>query len=135
MSYIDNYIGDWENEAGNLIVIKKVDDVTASVSFFSPPDNLPIYRPWCGEKPSIDMLARYNPEEGSGLVVELWEAGKGFQLHLTFEPGYILDELQRDSLVPGLSRYEKDDFVAEYYQYFEPLKHYIRNDSAQSALN
>ena len=33
-SYIDNYIGEWENETGNRIVIKEVDDETASVSFF-----------------------------------------------------------------------------------------------------
>ena len=81
------------------------------------------------------MPAKYRPEEGPGLVVELWEVGKGFQLDLNFEPGYVLDKLQRDSLVPGLSRYEKDDFLAEYYHYFEPLKHYIRKDSVQSALH
>ena len=135
MSYIDNYIGEWENEAGNRIVIKRVDDETAMVSLFSHPDYLPIYRPWYSEKPSVDMLAKYTPEEGPGLVVELWEIGKGFQLDLNFEPGYILDEFQRDSLVPGLSRYEKYDFLAEYYHYFEPLKQYIRKDSAQSALH
>ncbi len=134
-SYIENYIGEWENEAGNRFAIKKVDDETALVSFFSPPDNLPIYRPWCGEKPSIDMLAKYRPEEGPGLVVELWEDGKGFQLDLNFEPGYILDELQRDSIVPGLSRYEKDVFLDEYYHFFEPLKHYIKKDSEQSTLH
>ena len=133
-SYIDNYIGEWENEAGNVIVIKKIDDESAFASFFSPPNYLPVYRPWCGEKPSIDMLAKYRSEEGPGLVVELWEVGKGFQLDLSFVPGYILDELQRDSIVPALCRYEKVDFLDEYYHYFEPLKHYIKNDSEQSAL-
>lgn len=81
------------------------------------------------------MLAKYRPEEGPGLVVELWEVGKGFQLHLSFESGYILDELQRDSIVPGLSRYKKDVFLDEYYHFFEPLTHYIRKDLEQSALH
>ena len=81
------------------------------------------------------MLAKYRPEKGPGLVVELWEDGKGFQLDLNFEPGYILDELQRDSIVPGLSRYEKDVFLDEYYHFFEPLKHYIKKDSEQSTLH
>jgi len=32
----------------------------------------------------------------------------------------------RDSLVPGISRFEEDDFLDEYYHYFEPLKHYLK---------
>lgn len=42
------------------------------------------------------MLAKYSSEQGHGLVDELWEVGKGYQLHLSFEPGYILDEFQCD---------------------------------------
>ena len=32
------------------------------------------------------------------LVVELWEKGKGFSLHLGFEPHFELDEHNRDAL-------------------------------------
>ncbi len=56
------------------------------------------------EKPSIDMIAKYRPAESPELVVELWEEGKGFELHLTFEFGYMLDLQHRDSLVPGIRR-------------------------------
>ena len=57
------------------------------------------------------MIAKYRPAESPELVVELWEAGKGFELHLTFESGYVLDIQHRDSLVAGISRFEGDDFL------------------------
>jgi hypothetical protein len=95
-SYINHYIGEWENEAGNRLEIKKVDDETALVSFFSPPDHQPVFRQWYDEKPSIDMIAKYRPAESPDLVVELWEEGKGFELHLTFELGYMLDIQHRN---------------------------------------
>ncbi len=123
-SYIDNYVGEWEDETGNRLSIRKVDDETCLVSFFGARDNQPIRRPWCAGKPSVDMVAKYRPENGPELVVELWEEGMGFTLHLNFEAAYILDEAERDALVPALSRYEDDDFLDQYYRYFEPLKHY-----------
>ena len=132
-SYINHYIGEWENEAGNRLKIKKVDDETALVSFFSPPDHQPVFRQWYDEKPSIDMVAKYRPAESPELVVELWEEGKGFELHLTFEFGYMLDIQHRDSLVPGISRFEKDDFLDEYYHYFQPLNHYLKTGAEPPA--
>jgi|GEM_PF-6034684 len=57
-SYIDNYSGDLVNGAGIRIVIKEIDYENAFAFFFSPPDLLPIYQPWCGEKRTIDMLAK-----------------------------------------------------------------------------
>ena len=124
--YINNYIGEWQNDAGNRLKIEKVDDETALVSFYSPPDRQPVLRPWYDKKPSIDMIAKYRPAESPELVVELWEEGKGFKLHLAFEFGYILDIQHRDSLVPGISRFEEDEFLDEYYHYFEPLTHYLK---------
>ena len=132
-SYINHYIGEWENEAGNRLKIKKVDDETALVSFFSPPDHQPVFRQWYDEKPSIDMIAKYRPAESPELVVELWEEGKGFELHLNFEIGNMLDIQHRDSLVPGISRFEEDDFLDEYYHYFEPLKHYLKTGAKSPA--
>ena len=132
-SYINHYIGEWENEAGNRLKIKKVDDETALVSFFSPPDHQPVFRQWYDEKPSIDMTAKYRLAESPELVVELWEEGKGFELHLTFEFGYMLDIQHHDSLVPGISRFEKDDFLDEYYHYFEPLNHYLKTGAEPPA--
>ena len=134
-SYIDHYIGEWENEIGNRLKIKKVDDETAIVSFFTPPEYLPINRPWCNQKPSINMVAKYNPGESPDLAVELWNVDKGFKLYLSFEFEYMLDKLHRDSLVPALSRYEEDDFLDKYYHYFEPLMHYIRRKEKQKAAH
>ena len=132
-SYINRYIGEWENEAGNRLKIKKVDNVTALVSFYLPPDHQPVLRPWYDENPSTDMIAKYRPAESPALVVELWGEGKGFELHLTFESGYVLDIQHRDSLVAGISRFEEDDFLDEYYHYFEPLEHYLKTGTKPPA--
>ena len=125
-SYIENYIGDWQSESGKCLNISKIDDKTACVSFFAPPGNLPILRPWCDNKPSVNMIAKYNPAVSPELVVELWDKGKGFTLHLNFELGYELDKDRRDSLTIALSRYKEDDSLDKYYSLFEPLEHYTK---------
>ena len=131
-SYIDNYIGEWKNERGNRLTIKKVDETTALVSFFAAPDGQPIHRPWCGEKPTVDMIAKYDPQEGPRLEVELWGKRRGFRLHLTFEAQYELDRDQQDALVPALSRYREDHFLDQYYCLFEPLAHYTKAVAEQT---
>ena len=50
-SYIDNYIGEWNDESGKRLGIKKVDETTALVSFFAAADGQPIHRPWCKGEP------------------------------------------------------------------------------------
>jgi hypothetical protein len=70
------------------------------------------------------MVARYRPENGPELVIELGEEGMGFTLHLNFAAACLFNDAERDTLVPALSRYEEDDFLEQYYWYFEPLKHY-----------
>ena len=72
-SYIDNYIGEWQSGSGKRLSIRRIDNETASVSLFVPPENRPIFRPWCDNKPSVDMIAKYYPADGPELVVELWE--------------------------------------------------------------
>lgn len=125
-SYIDHYVGEWVDEVGNRLSIRKVGDETCLVSFFQAHDNLPIRRPWCAEKLSVEMVAKCRPEYGPELVVELYEEREGFTLHLNFEAAYILDYAARDALVPALSRYEEDEFLDQYYRYFGPLRHYTR---------
>jgi hypothetical protein len=61
-SYISNYVGEWEDKAGNRLSIRKVDDETCLVSFFAALDGQPIRRPWCAAKLSVDMVAKYSPE-------------------------------------------------------------------------
>jgi hypothetical protein len=72
------------------------------------------------------MIAKYHPQEGAGLEVDLCRKRRGFTLHLTFEAQYELDHNKQDALVPGLSRYTEDDFLEQYYYLFEPLRHYTR---------
>jgi len=72
------------------------------------------------------MIAAYDPAESPELIVELWQKGKGFALHLNFAPQYELDKDKRDSLTVGLSRFEEHDFLDAYYLLFEPLKHYVK---------
>ena len=125
-SYIDNYIGDWQSESRKRLNISKIDDKTASVSLFAPPGNRPLLRPWCDNKPSVNMIAKHNPAVARELVVELCDKRKGFTLHLNFELGYELDKDRRDSLIVALSRNMEDDFLDEYYSLFEPLEHYTK---------
>ena len=125
-SYIDNYVGEWRDERGNRLSIRKVDDQTALVSFFTASEGKPILRPWHHDKPSVDMTGKYTPAEGPELVVELSEHRTGFTLHLNFETAYVLDARGRDALVPALSRYEEDDLLEQYYGFFAPLKHYTK---------
>jgi hypothetical protein len=123
-SYIDNYMGEWADAYGRSLRITKVNDTTASVSLFA--ENQPIARPWYQNKPSTEMIATYDPAESPELVVQLGEKGKGFALHLNFEPQYELDKDKRNSLSVALSRFEEDDFLDAYYSLFGPLKHYVK---------
>ncbi len=86
-------------------------------------ENQPLARPWYESKPSIEMLATYDPANSPELVVELWTKDKGFELHLNFEPAYELDEERRDSLTVALSRFEEDHFLDAYYYLFQPWSH------------
>jgi len=128
---IDKCIEEWENEAGNLLVIEKKTDRSASVSFFTSPKPVPVSRPYCGNPPSIHMDS-YLRDFGATLEVDLWEKGRGFSLHLTYEYTYELDKDRRDSLVPALSRHEEDAFLDQHYHLFQPLKHYTRRDVEQA---
>ncbi len=130
ISYIDVYVGEWGNEAGNWLSIRKFDDKTCFVSFFQSQDNLPIRRPWCADKLSVEMVAKYRPEYGPELVVALSDEEAGFTLHLNFEAAYMLDDAGRDALVPALSRHEADEFLDQYYRYFGPLTHCTRMTGA-----
>ena len=125
-SYINHYVGEWEDERGNWLRIRKVTDRTCWVSFLCAGDHQPLQRPWCAAKPATDMVGEYWPEYGLELLVELWEADKGFTLHLGFEAANIVRDGEGDILIPSLSRFEGDHFLDQYYAYFEPLTPYER---------
>jgi hypothetical protein len=123
-SYIDNYVGKWTDPCGRCLRITKINATTAAVSLFA--ENQPLARPWHENRPSIEMLATYDSADSPQLVIELWARGKGFELHLYFEPAYELDKDRRDSLTIALSRFEEDHFLDAYYSLFQPLSHYIK---------
>ena len=125
LTNIDHYIGEWKDDMGNRLVIQKIDDNVAAVPFFSAHNNKPILRLWAEGKPSLDMAAKYTPEQGPDLVVELWKEGRRFCLHLTFEPRSILDESRRDAMIPALSRYEEYEFLDQYYSLFHPILRWL----------
>ena len=77
-SYMDRYVGEWENDAGNRLSIRKVDDETCFVSFYHAYDNQPIRRPWSAGKPSVEMIAKCKTTDGPELIVQLGEEGTGF---------------------------------------------------------
>ena len=124
----DKFVGEWQNEAGNLLVIEKKTDQRCSVTFLKGPNSEPVLRLYFRNLPSIEMDS-FIIDHGSTLEVELWEKGKGFSLHLTYENAYELDTDFCASLVPALSRYSEDEFLDQYYYLFYPLKHYVRKHS------
>jgi hypothetical protein len=72
------------------------------------------------------MPARYYPADGPGLIVELWEEGKGFTLELCYEADYALRDGSIEALTVGLGRYEGDTFLDQYYRLLGPLQHFTR---------
>jgi hypothetical protein len=40
-SWIDSYVGEWKDAAGNCLSIRKISDETAHVTFLTAPDNPP----------------------------------------------------------------------------------------------
>lgn len=125
MSDIYNFIGDWRNEFGNRLEIRKQSSQSALVSFLSGKDNKPVLKPYDKNIPSIQMYASL-ADYGLSLDVELWKKGKGLLLSLLHEDSYELDSLQRESLVPSFVRNTEDEFLEKYFFLFQPLEHYIR---------
>ena len=60
---IDRYIGNWINEKGYRLEIKKVDNSNALVSMFSPLGQ-PISRVFWQNKKTTDMPAQYDDYMG-----------------------------------------------------------------------
>ena len=67
---IDKFIGTWENDAGNLLVIKKSTDLSALVSFFTGQNPLPAIRSYYENRPSIGMYS-YLTDCGATIEVDL----------------------------------------------------------------
>jgi hypothetical protein len=74
------------------------------------------------------MVAKYSDHEGSELIVELWKPGSGYCFHLHHEYDLVIDSKRQEALAPGISRYEDDAFLDDYYSVIGPLIYYVRSD-------
>jgi hypothetical protein len=128
-SGISRFVGSWVSASGHRLRIRRVRKDEASVDFLDPSGS-PVYRPYMGGAPSLQMVAHY--DNYSGLFeVDLWDQGKGFTLHLDHEYDYELDEHRREALVPGISRYQGDRFLDAFYPLFGSLEHFVREKNAE----
>jgi hypothetical protein len=118
---MERFIGTWQNESGNTLIIKRKNKKTLSVSFLSGKTNEPVIRPYANNLPSINMDAELDYYETS-IEVELWEKGKGFHLCLLVDNYPYMGE----ELTVGISRYSEDKYkyLDQYYSLFEPLTSY-----------
>jgi hypothetical protein len=121
---LNEFIGTWESESGNILEICPNDRDSLKVNFISGHTGKPVIREYCENKESVDMLASLDFYKSS-LEVELWKKGKGFHLTLLYDwidlrlgSGYYL--------APGLSEYINSDLVNKYRHLFEPLDYYKR---------
>jgi len=121
---IDKFSGIWTSKDNYKLEIKKIDDSSALVSFYAL-ENKPIKRPYFNNEPTLNMSSVYDDYSGE-FSVDLWEHGKGFELDLNYEETYVLDKLQRESLIPSLTRYEDDNFLDQYYGLFGNLNHFTK---------
>jgi hypothetical protein len=126
-SDIDKFVGHWVNSEGDRVIIRKETFNSAIVSFLLGPVAIPVARPYYGGLPSTEMQARLR-DYGTTIEVNLWTRRKGFDLHLTYEYAYELDEKRREALVPALSWREEDNFLDDYRHLFGCLKHFTKSE-------
>ncbi len=121
---IDKFVGIWKSKSGYHLDIESVNKESALVSFFDPSGN-PVTRTYFNSKPATKLIATYDDYEGR-FEIELWKKGKGFRMDLTHEHEYLLDDYNRESLVPALIRNSEDGFLDDYYEIFGLLEHYTK---------
>jgi len=127
-SYIDNYVGKWRDDSGNRLIIRRISDRACMVDFVGGFTGEPIARPWYGGRPTVDMLARYYPESGPELIVDLWK-GTCFSLHLNYDSGCRPEEITPEALAPSISRRDDDgyDYLEQYYGLLGQLEQFSRD--------
>ena len=125
MVWTDNYVGDWGDDHGRKLNVRRVTGESFHVTLLQ--NQKPILRPWFNDEPTVDMPAKYISDvlDGDEFAVDLWPPNRGLELILHFEPEYELDEHYRDSLTVGISRDEAHDFLDKYYNLL-PLGHFFR---------
>ena len=121
---IDQYVGNWKNQEGYRLEIRKKDETYAWVALFSPFGS-PISRPYWGGKETVEMFAIYNDYIGD-FDVQLWGPDSGFCLNLNHAYSTRIDDYGEEILYQGLSRYQEDDHLDAFYVLFGKLTNYKR---------
>jgi hypothetical protein len=125
---IDEFIGIWRNEFGNILEIRPNNKDSLKVNFISGSTGKPVIREYFDNKESIDLYAELDYYESS-LVVELWEKGKGFQLLLLYDWIEFKDK-SGYYLAPGLSQYLGENMTEQYGQLFMPFGYYEKDKNS-----
>ena len=125
-SWIDNYIGAWQDEEGHALLISKRDDESARVSILA--DGIPMKRPWMNGRSAEKMQARYFSAYSSELQVDL--GVPGFQLMLNYECSEV-GLSNQEALSVGVSRYESDEVTTQYDYFFGKMSEYTRTNAEQ----
>ena len=120
---IEEFIGVWKCQSGNIIEIKANDEISLAVNFISGETGQPIVRPYLDNMESVDMKAELDFYETS-LEVELWKKDKGFQLSLLRDQIYFNNGDYEFYLAPAITRYENDNSTDEFINLFGPLEYY-----------
>ncbi len=120
--WIDHYEGHWIDGAGREIHIRVRDSSTAYATLLF--NDKPVLRPWCKNKPSINMISHYRHGSGPQLSVEL--GCEGYTMELSYDPQYALLPDSPEALSVGLSMYESDNVAEKCFALFYPLKPYRR---------
>ena len=121
---IDRYVGNWIDEEGYRLEIRKKDETNALVSLFSP-QGTPVSRPYWKDKKTVDMPAKYDDHMGD-FDIQLWEQNKRFCLNLLHEHSPRKVDYGEEILAPSLTRYEDDNHLDQYYAFFGKLSYYKR---------
>ena len=119
-SFIENYCGEWENESGNRIEIKFMNEKSVLATFYRTGEENPMPRPWLGNKPARSMLGTLNTESQASLDIDLSDGANSFCLNLSFDftgPDY-------NTCTPSIIRLEGEEFLEQYYELLEPLHKY-----------
>ena len=120
---IEDFIGVWKCQSGNIIEIKANTEISLKVNFISGKTGQPVSRPYFDNMESIDMKAEMDFYE-TGIEVELWKKGNGFHLSLLRDQIYINNGDNEFYLAPGITRYENDTSIDTYINLFGPLEYY-----------
>ena len=122
---INEFIGIWKNESGNILEIYGNNKNELKVNFISGMTGKPVIRKYFDNMESIDMKATLDFYESS-LEVELWPQESGFQLVLLYDWINFRNDESEYCLAPGLSENFDSDLVQKYGHLFEPLGYYKR---------